>query len=58
MADHSYPTILMSLRYGGASSFEEAPEIVMEGGERCGDNDHEDDHDCPLCRGEMSDEFV
>ncbi|WP_225008348.1 MULTISPECIES: hypothetical protein [Novosphingobium] len=31
---------------------------MVEDGERCGDNDNQDDHDCPLCRGEMSDEFV
>lgn len=41
--------------YDRAVSCAEAPVIVVEREERCGDG-HDDD--CPICRGEMSDEFV
>ena len=43
------------LCYGLAGSCVEAPAIVVEREERCG-NGHDDN--CPICRGEMSDEFV
>ena len=53
--EHHARRAWLNLCYDLAGSCVEAPVIVIEHEGRCGDG-REDD--CPICRGEMSDEFV